>query len=70
MNKQISLVVLLVGISLIIYGIGASNSFSSDISRMFNGLLNGALTERTTALLCSGAVFAVFGGYGLLRRSD
>ena len=63
-NRQISLVVLVVGIVLIIYGIGASGSFSSDVSRIFTG----SPTEKTIALLCGGFVFAVLGGYGLSRR--
>ncbi len=66
MNKSISLAVLVVGIVLIIYGLAASDSFSSGFSRLFTG----APTERTIALLCGGAVFVVLGGYGLSRRSD
>lgn len=66
MNRTISLVIFVVGIALIIYGIGASNSFSSDFSRIFTG----SPTQKTIVLLCGGAVFAALGGYGLSRRWD
>lgn len=52
---------LVVGIVLIIYGISASNSFSSDVSRMFTG----SPTDRTLWLLGGGAVFTVLGLFGL-----
>ena len=66
MNQQMSLVVFVVGLSLIIYGIGASNSFSFDVSRIFTG----SPADRTIALMCGGAVFTVLGGYGLSRQPD
>jgi hypothetical protein len=66
MNRVISIAVLIVGIVLIIYGLAASDSVSSGLSR----LLTGSPTQKTIALLCSGAVFAVLGGYGLTRPSD
>ena len=66
MNRSISLAVLVVGIVLIIYGLAASDSLSSGLSRVFTG----SPTQKTIVLLCSGAVFAVLGGYGLSRQSD
>lgn len=61
MNKQISLVVLVVGIVFIIYGISASHSFSSGVSRTFTG----SPTDRTLWLLGGGALLTLIGGYGL-----
>jgi hypothetical protein len=66
MNKQISLAILVAGIVLIIYGVSASNSFSSDVSRAFTG----SPTDRTMWLLGGGAVLAVVGAYGLFRGSS
>jgi len=37
MNKFLSLALLVGGVVLIIIGINATNSFSSDVSRFFNG---------------------------------
>lgn len=64
MNKAISLAILVVGILLIGYGISASHSVSSDVSRTFTG----SPTDRTIWLLGGGAVLAIVGGYGLLGR--
>ena len=64
MNKIISLALLAVGIVLVIYGITASNSFSSDISRFFNG----SPTDKTIWLLIGGVVAIIIGLAGLLRR--
>ncbi len=65
MNKQISLAILVVGIMLAIYGISASNSVSSDVSRAFTG----SPTDRTMWLLGGGVVLGIIGGYGLSRGS-
>jgi hypothetical protein len=65
MNKLISLVFLIGGIVLIAYGITASNSFSSSVSRT----VNGAPTDRTIWLLVGGAVAAAVGLAGVLRGS-
>jgi amino acid permease len=64
MNKVISLAILAVGIVLVIYGVAASNSFSSDISRFFNG----SPTDKTIWLLIGGVVAIIIGLAGLLRR--
>ena len=66
MNKQISLAILVVGVVLVIYGISASNSFSSDVSRAFTG----SPTDRTMWFLGVGAVLAVVGGYGMTGKSN
>ena len=63
MNKPVSLVLLIGGIILIIYGISASDSVGSSFSRMFTG----APTDRTIWLLLGGLAAAIIGGFGLLR---
>ena len=50
MNKAIGLALLAVGIALIVYGIDASNSASSSVSRTFNG----TPTDKTLWLLIGG----------------
>jgi hypothetical protein len=63
MNKPISLVLLIVGIILIVYGTGASNSIGSSVSRTFTG----SPTEKTIWLLVLGAIAAVAGLAGIIR---
>ena len=65
MNKPLSIALLATGIVLIIYGIGASNSLGSDLSRFFTG----SPTDKTIWLLLGGIVAAVIGATGLLRGS-
>ena len=63
MNNLISLAILAVGIVLVIYGVSASNSFSSDFSRFFTG----SPTDKTMWLLIGGIVAIVIGLAGLFR---
>jgi len=63
MNKGISVALLVVGIVLIIWGVSASESFSSDVSRFFTG----SPTNKTVWLLIGGMVTAIVGLFGLLR---
>ena len=63
MNKIISLAILAGGIVLVTYGVAASESFSSDISRFFTG----SPTDKTMWLLVGGIVAIVIGLVGLLR---
>ncbi len=65
MNKIISLALLAGGIVLIIYGINASNSVGSDISRAFTG----NPTDKTIWFLVGGVVAAAVGAAGLMRGS-
>ncbi len=65
MNRLIFLGILVAGIVLVVYGIAASDSISSDISRAFTGSPN----DRTMWLLGGGAALAAVGGYGLSRGS-
>ena len=63
MNKAISLALLIGGIVLIIFGVSASKSFSSDFSRFFTG----NPTDKTMWLLVGGVVAAIVGSVGLAR---
>jgi len=65
MNKIVSLALLVGGVVLIIVGINATNSFSSDVSRFFTG----APTDRAIWILIGGIVSAVVGLTGTLRGS-
>lgn len=68
MNKIISLALVATGIVLIIYGINASESIGSDVSRFFTG----SPTDKTIWLLIGGIVVAAIGAGGLIRgtRAD
>lgn len=63
MNKGLSIALLAVGILLILWGVSASESFNSGVSRAFTG----SPTEKAMWLLIGGVVAAVAGGYGLWR---
>jgi hypothetical protein len=65
MNKLVSLILLIGGIVLIVYGINASNSVGSDFSRLFTG----SPTDKSIWLLIGGIVAAVIGAGGLFRGS-
>ncbi len=62
MNKIISLALLVAGISLLIYGINASDSIGSDFSRFFTG----SPTDKTMWMLIGGAIATVVGASGLV----
>ena len=65
MNKPLSLALLAGGIVLIILGVSASNSFSSDVSRFFTG----SPTDKAVWMMLGGVVAAVAGLVGLVRGS-
>lgn len=65
MNKVVSLAILAGGILLIIFGVSATKSFSSDISRFFTG----SPTDKAIWMLVGGAVATTIGLVGLLRWS-
>lgn len=57
MNKIVSLALLVGGVALIIIGINATNSFSSDVSRFFTG----SPTDKAVWMLIGGIVATVAG---------
>jgi hypothetical protein len=65
MNKIISIGLLVGGVVLIIVGINATNSFSSDVSRFFTG----SPTDKAVWMLIGGILAAVVGLAGTLRGS-
>jgi hypothetical protein len=65
MNKIVSLALLGGGVALIVIGINASNSFSSDVSRFFTG----SPTDKAVWMLIGGIVAGVIGLIGVLRGS-
>jgi hypothetical protein len=65
MNKIVSLALLVGGVVLIIIGINATNSFSSDVSRFFTG----SPTDKAIWMLIGGVVAGVIGLIGVMRGS-
>ena len=65
MNKMISVGLLIGGVVLVIFGIQAMNSFSSDISRFFTG----SPTDKAVWMLIGGVVAVAIGLMGTLRGS-
>jgi hypothetical protein len=63
MNRAVSLALLAGGVLLIIFGVMASTSLSSDISRFFTG----SPTDKAIWMLVGGVVASVVGVVGLLR---
>lgn len=65
MNKGMSVALLVVGIVLLIWGVSATESFSSDVSRFFTG----SPTNKAVWLLVGGIVATIIGLFGVLRGS-
>jgi hypothetical protein len=65
MNKALSLALIAGGILLIIFGLKAYNSTSSDISRFFTG----SATDKSILLLVGGIAATTTGLVGISRRS-
>jgi len=65
MNKIISLALLIGGVVLMIFGIQAMNSFSSDVSRFFTG----SPTDKAVWMLIGGFV-ALVAGLGTMWGSS
>lgn len=61
MNKIVSLALLAGGVVLMIIGINAMNSFSSDVSRFFTG----SPTDKAVWMLIGGVAAAIVGLAGL-----
>jgi hypothetical protein len=60
MNKIISLALIVAGVALIVVGISAMNSFSSDVSRFFTG----SPTDKSVWMLVGGVVAIIVGAGG------
>lgn len=65
MNKLIPIVLLVGGVVLVIFGIQAMDSFSSDVSRFFTG----SPTNKAVWMLLGGAAAAALGLVMTLRGS-
>lgn len=65
MNKAVALALLAGGILLIIFGINASESISSEISEAFTG----SPSDKTVWLLVAGVIAAVIGLVTLARAN-
>jgi len=65
MNRTISIVILAGGIILLVFGINAYDSTSSDISRLFTG----SATDKAIWMLIGGVGLTALGLVGLLRGS-
>ena len=65
MDKIVSIALLVGGVVLIIFGINAMNSFSSDVSRFFTG----SPTDKAVWMLIGGIVAASVGLTMTLRSS-
>jgi zinc transporter ZupT len=63
MNKLISLAIFAGGIVLVVVGVAATKSFSSDISRFFTG----SPADKAIWMLIGGIVAIIIGLVGLLR---
>lgn len=65
MNKTIGLVLLGVGVVLIIFGLSASESLGSEVSRFFTG----TPTDKSMWLLIGGVAAIAFGAFSTFRHS-
>ena len=65
MNKLLSIAILTGGIILMIVGINATNSFSSDVSRFFTG----SPTDKAVWMLIGGIVATLIGLTTLMRNA-
>src|SRR5512133_1599838 len=64
MLKAIYIALLIAGVILIVFGINAATSFSSDVSRTFTG----SPTNKAIMMLVGGVVASLIGIVGLLRK--
>ncbi|MGN6555679.1 MAG: DUF3185 family protein [Verrucomicrobiota bacterium] len=65
MNKSLSLAFLVGGIVLLVLGISAAESFSSDVSRFFSG----SPTNKSVWMMIGGVILTIAGLFGLVRGS-
>ena len=65
MNKVVSLAFLAAGLLLMVFGVNASKSLGSDVSRFFTG----SPTDKAIWMLIGGVVLSIIDLAGLLRGS-
>lgn len=65
MNSIISTILIAVGVALLIMGVVAMDSFSSDLSRFFTG----TPTDKSVWMLIGGILALIAGGAGMTFRS-
>lgn len=65
MNKGLGIALLVIGLILIGYGLSASDSASSEVSRLFTG----SPTNKTLVLLIGGVVSAIVGASMTFRKA-
>ncbi len=63
MSKPLSIALLVGGVILLVFGLGASDSLGSEVSEA----VTGAPTDKTIWLVAGGAILAILGGVNLLR---
>jgi len=63
MNKAVSIALLAGGIVLIVIGVNATQSFSSDLSRFFTG----SPTDKAIWMLIGGIAATAIGLFGIVR---
>jgi hypothetical protein len=66
MSKILSIALFVAGVVLLVYGLNASGSFSSSVSRAVNGAPN----DKTIWLIALGVIGLIAGGFGLFRRGQ
>lgn len=64
MNKGMSLALLVIGVILLVFGVNAYHSASSEVSRFFTG----APTDKALWLLIIGLAAGIVGFVGLVRK--
>jgi hypothetical protein len=64
MPRITSIAILVAGIILLVYGLDASGSFSSSVSRA----VSGTPTDKTVWLIALGVIGIIAGGFGVVFR--
>jgi Protein of unknown function (DUF3185) len=65
MNRGLSVALLVAGVILLGFGISASHSMHSDVSRFFTG----SLTDKAIWMIIGGVVVGIVGLVGVTRRA-
>lgn len=64
MNRVFAIALLVVGVVLLVFGFGAADSLTSNVSEA----VTGAPTDRSIWLIVLGLIGTIVGGIGLIRR--